>query len=508
MASSRPYYSVMKLSSLLCGLVAVLGVSLPLRLLAATELVPVATGPLSKPVFVANARDGSNRLFIVEQGGAIKVLAPGSTVASIFLDIGDLVRDDGESGLLGLAFHPRFQDNGRFFVYYTRKPNGVLTLAEYHVTPQSPNVASGPEAVLLSIEHPNGNHNGGTLAFGRDDYLYLAVGDGGGDNDVANNAQNMNALLGKILRIDVDHADAARGLPYSSPTDNPFFGATFVRDEIWSLGWRNPFRFSFDRQTGAMWVADVGQFAREEVNAPIVRSGNYGWRPIEGTLCTQNDPALCNATHYIAPLFEYGHDGGRCSVTGGYVYRGSKGTLPSGTYLFGDYCTGEIFKWDGVAQSVLFDTTMLITGFGEDEAGEIYVIDQKGAVRKIREAPMVTATLDIDGSGTSTQYDALTDGMLVVGYLMGQTGPSLIANRLGATATRVDPAAVAAYIATNISAFDIDGDGNANALTDGILIVRYLFGIRGAALIRDVLSPNATRRTAAQVETYLGTLVR
>ena len=220
---------------------------------------------LSGPVFVGNAGDGTNRLFILEQGGAIRVLQLGSSTPTAFLDIHTKVIAGGEQGLLGLAFHPQYASNGRFFVYYTRAGDGTIVIAEYKVS-ANPNVADPAETVLLTIPHPtNTNHNGGMLAFGPDGYLYIGVGDGGGANDVPNNAQNINLLLGKILRIDVSVP-----LTYSSPPTNPFYGATPGRDEIFAYGMRNPWRFSFDRVTGAQWVADVGQGAREEVDTPIV----------------------------------------------------------------------------------------------------------------------------------------------------------------------------------------------------------------------------------------------
>ena len=283
----------------------------------------------------------------------------------------------------GLAFHPQYATNARFFVYYTRTDDGTIVIAEYGVS-SNPNVANPTETILLTIPHPiNANHNGGMLAFGSDTFLYAGVGDGGSGNDPPNNAQNINTLLGKILRIDVDHPDTVAGTAYSSPSDNPYFGAIPGRDEIFSIGWRNPWRFSFDRLTQKQWVADVGQGAREEVDTPIVKGGNYGWRIYEGTQCTGNDPLLCNPGNYIFPIFDYTHSGGRCSITGGYVYRGAQGALPQGTYVYGDYCSGEILAWDGATQSVLLDTTMNISSFGEDEAGEVYVVNLGGSLSRI-----------------------------------------------------------------------------------------------------------------------------
>ncbi len=217
------------------------------------------------------------------------VLQPGASVATAFLDIRTRVLAGGERGLLGLAFHPHYASNGRFFVYYTRVPDGAVIVAEYSAS-ADPNVANGTGTTLLEIAHPvNANHNGGMLAFGPDGYLYVGVGDGGSAYDPPNNAQNVNVLLGKILRIDVDHPDAAAGTPYSSPGDNPYAGGG-GRAEIYSIGWRNPWRFSFDRSTHQLWVADVGQDALEEVDTPIVKGGNYGWRVYEGSGCTGNGP--------------------------------------------------------------------------------------------------------------------------------------------------------------------------------------------------------------------------
>jgi glucose/arabinose dehydrogenase len=318
------------------------------------QLNTVVTG-LASPVFVSNAGDGLNRLFIVERAGIIKVLQPGDTTPTIFLDIVSKVASAGaEQGLLGLAFHPLYQSNGRFFVFYTRTGDGALVIAEYHAVPAASNTADSTETVLLSIPHPtNTNHNGGMLAFGPDGYLYIGVGDGGGANDPPNNAQNTNVLLGKILRINID----AVGVRYASPPDNPFFGAVDGREEIFAYGMRNPWRFSFDLLTGDQWVGDVGQAEREEVDTPIVNGGNYGWRVFEGTACTRIDRSLCSMQgNYIFPIFDYTHSGGRCSITGGYVYRGLQDAVPAGTYIYGDYCSGEIFGWNGLAQSVLLDT--------------------------------------------------------------------------------------------------------------------------------------------------------
>jgi glucose/arabinose dehydrogenase len=348
---------------------------------AAIELRPVLAG-LAAPVFVTNADDGSNRLFVVEQRGTILVAQPDTATASTFLDIQPKVMAGGERGLLGLAFHPRYATNGRFFVYYTRSPDGAIVIAEYAVS-ANPDVAGTAETVLLTIPHPTfANHNGGMLAFGPDHLLYVGVGDGGSANDPSNHAQDVDVLLGKILRIDVDRPDASTGTAYGIPADNPFVNAA-GRDEIFAYGFRNPWRFSFDRVTGVQWVGDVGQVTREEVDMPIVRGGNYGWRVYEGFSCTGSDASLCTASRYRLPVFDYEHSAGRCSITGGHVYRGNDATLPGGTYVYGDYCSGEIFAWDGARQTLLLPTSLSIASFGEDEHGEIYVVDLNGTVSQI-----------------------------------------------------------------------------------------------------------------------------
>jgi glucose/arabinose dehydrogenase len=232
---------------------------------------PSRVRPSRARSLVGHAGDGSNRLFILEQAGIVKVLQPGASTPTDFLDIRTRILSGGERGLLGLAFHPQYASNRRFFVYYTRVGDSAIVIAEYH-TSANPNVADATELPILTIPHPtNANHNGGMLAFGSDGYLYAGVGDGGSANDPPNNAQNVNALLGKILRLDVNVA----GVPYASPPTNPFFGATPGRDEIFAWGFRNPWRFSFDRSTHQRWVADVGQGTREEVDTPIASGGNY-----------------------------------------------------------------------------------------------------------------------------------------------------------------------------------------------------------------------------------------
>jgi glucose/arabinose dehydrogenase len=351
---------------------------------AAQGVSPVTLEPLlsnlSSPVLVTNARDGSNRLFVVEQPGRIQVLQPGSSTPTVFLDITAKVLSGGERGLLGLAFHPQFNSNRRLFVNYTRRPDGATVIAEYRVSAANPNLVEASETILLVIPQPFANHNGGMIAFGPDGLLYIGMGDGGSANDPQNRAQNIEELLGKMLRINVDQASGAT--LYSSPSDNPFFGSTAGRDEIYAVGLRNPFRFSFDRVTGQLYAGDVGQGVREEIDI-ITRGGNYGWRVFEGTRCTGLDPAQCVAANFQAPVAEYDHTGGRCSVTGGYVYRGTRATIPVGAYIYGDFCTGEMFLLQGTSASFLQDTALSISSFGEDEAGELYVVSLGGTVHRL-----------------------------------------------------------------------------------------------------------------------------
>jgi glucose/arabinose dehydrogenase len=362
----------------------------------AIQLQPFLTG-ISGPVLAANAKDGTNRVFIVEQQGIIKVVQPGSTSPTVFMDITARVLDGGERGLLGLAFHPQFAVNGRFFVYYTRDApsaadDGDIVISEFHVSAANMNVGDpNSEIPMLTIEHTlNSNHNGGMVEFGPDGFLYAGTGDGGSANDPPGNAQNINVLLGKILRIDINTPNGP--IPYSSPPTNPFVGMA-GEDEIFAFGMRNPWRWSFDRGgSNQLYVGDVGQGAWEEIDI-ITSGGNYGWRIMEGDHCNPNfNGGVCTApTGHIAPIAEYSSSGSRCSITGGYIYRGARSAVPVGSYIYGDYCTGEILQLfpaaAGGAQTILLDTALNITSFGEDEAGEIYVVGQGGSVQRIANTP-------------------------------------------------------------------------------------------------------------------------
>ena len=361
------------------------------------QLQQFATG-FSFPILATSARDGSNRLFVVERTGKIQLMTPGTTLPlpTPFIDLTAKVLTSNsigdERGLLGLAFHPQFKTNRRFFVNYTRRPDGATVISEFTASAANANVADTTEKIILTVAQPFSNHNGGMIDFGKDGFLYIGMGDGGSANDPGNRSQNNEELLGKFLRIDVDTPNGA--VPYSSPSTNPFFGATPGRDEIYSTGWRNPWRWSFDRQTGELYAGDVGQNAIEEIDI-VTLGGNYGWRVLEGTRCTNLGPATCTTPGFVAPIYEYAQDGGRCSVTGGYVYRGTRGTLTPGTYVFGDYCTGEIFLRESGSVRMALDSPYAISSFGEDEAGELLVVHlgsgANGAVYRIVN-PNATAT--------------------------------------------------------------------------------------------------------------------
>jgi glucose/arabinose dehydrogenase len=320
-------------------------------------------------VDIQPANDGSNRLFIIEKNGKIRVYENGQLLDAPFLDITDRVNEGGnEMGLLGLAFHPNYEQNGFFYVNYTGE-GGHTRISRFQASGNSADKNS--ETILLLIEQPYQNHNGGALAFGPDGYLYAGLGDGGLAGDPHKNGQNTASLLGKILRLDVTNGD-----PYSVPADNPF------GTEVWAYGLRNPWRISFDLATGDLWIGDVGQNQWEEVDyLPKTWGGgaNFGWSVMEGNHPYDSDPQ----SGMLLPAAEYSHAEGGCSVTGGYVYRG---TIPewNGVYMYGDYCSGKVWaliQVDGQWQSqVMFETGGTITTFGQDESGEIYLASDNGSV--------------------------------------------------------------------------------------------------------------------------------
>jgi len=339
-------------------------------------LEPIVGG-LDQPVSITHA--GDTRLFITLQEGQIVIYDGTRILPEPFLDITDLVLAGGERGLLSVAFDPHYAQNGRFFVNYTNN-SGDTIIERYNVSASDPNRADrNSRAQILFVDQPFANHNGGQLQFGPDGYLYIGMGDGGSGGDPGNRAQNLGDLLGKMLRIDVS------GSGYSIPPNNPFANSTNARHEIWAYGMRNPWRFSFDRLTNDLWIADVGQGEWEEIDfQPATSTGgeNYGWRRMEGTHCF-NPPNNCNDGALVLPVIEYGHTNGACSVTGGSVYRGSLNPRLYGMYIYGDYCNGVIWgatrtATGAVTSQTLFNAPFFISTFGEDANGEIYVADHMG----------------------------------------------------------------------------------------------------------------------------------
>jgi hypothetical protein len=368
---------------------------------AGTDLAleEIASG-LERPVFVTSA-PSDDRVFIVEQPGRIRVIENGGLVATPFLDLTARVKSTGnEQGLLGLAFHPLFASNGRFFVNYTANdPQDDTVVAEFRVSlePTADRNVADPmsEVRLMTVSQPFSNHNGGMVAFGSDDLLYIGLGDGGSGGDPMDNGQNTSTLLGSILRIDVDGV-----APYGIPATNPFAtspnGPTDPRPEIWAFGLRNPWRFSFDRETGELYIGDVGQGSIEEIDVAAATAAgvDFGWNTMEGSECFGG--GACDSTGMTAPIAQYDHGGERCSVTGGYVYRGS--CLPDirGWYFYGDYCTNQIWKVEypgdttPVELSSDLGTNVLggISSFGEDLDGELYITSLgNGRVFRIVAAP-------------------------------------------------------------------------------------------------------------------------
>jgi glucose/arabinose dehydrogenase len=360
-------------------------------------------GSLSSPVQVTNAHDGTDRLFVVEQTGTIRIYENGSLLATPFLDISSLITCCGEQGLLSVAFHPNYPSNGYFYVYYINNiaSPGDITIARYSVSSGDPNVADPNSAlIVLVVPHPtNSNHNGGQLFFGpTDGYLYAGTGDGGGGGDVPNNAQNLQIMLGKILRIDINgggHVPCGQStlMPYLIPPSNPFAGSVPGCDEIWAYGVRNPWRYSFDRATSDLLIGDVGQNLYEEVDfqpAASVGGENYGWRKMEGFHCY--DPAPCNDGTLTLPILEHTHSAGWCAIIGGYRYRGTAIPGLVGTYVYSDNCLGDIYgatqAGDGSWSTALVKSTSYsVSGFGEDEPGELYVCDLGGKIYRIDPSP-------------------------------------------------------------------------------------------------------------------------
>jgi glucose/arabinose dehydrogenase len=361
-------------------------------------LTLVADGMLD-PVGVTSG--GDRRLYVNERAGRVVAIEPDGSL-TVFGDLSDRIAAGGERGLLGLAFHPDYQHNRRLFVDYTRSgaggDEGDTVVAELRGSADGATLDPTTERVLLTVDQPAANHNGGQLAFGPDGYLYIGLGDGGGGGDPFGNGQNPDALLGSILRIDVDAAPA-EGKAYAIPPDNPFAGGGGA-PEIWAKGVRNPWRFSFDRTTSQIWIGEVGQGAYEEIDrAPAETGGlNYGWPILEGNHCYESATCVPPAG-YQPPITEYSHADG-CSVTGGYVYRGTEQPGLGGFYLFGDYCSGNLWaiRADAAAPAggivtpqLLLATGLAISSFGEDAAGELYLADLNGGSIYRITAPLAPA---------------------------------------------------------------------------------------------------------------------
>ena len=347
----------------------------------------LVTSALSSPVYATQPPGDTLRMFVVQQGGSIRILRRDTLLATPFIDLSGHIDAGGERGLLSMAFHPQYASNGRFYVYYTN-PAGDIRIVRYVVSAADSNVADSLSGdTVIAVPHPGqANHNGGQLQFGLDGMLYAGLGDGGGGGDPDSNGQDLHALLGKLLRLNVDGASG-----YTIPGTNPFVGDTSAAPEIWAGGLRNPWRFSFDRTKGDLYIADVGQGAWEEVNIQLAGASggvNYGWNVMEGMHCYELRP--CDKTPYVPPVIEYDHFGG-CAITGGYVYRGSRVPFIVGHYLYADLCTHFVksFPFAGGPTQQIYDWTTLldphnqISSFAQDARGELYIITLSGSLYRI-----------------------------------------------------------------------------------------------------------------------------
>lgn len=378
--------------ALLAGLsILVLLTAIPASIARAAGEIAIhtrATG-LQSLTQVTNAGDGTDRLFLVERRGTVRVYENGAVKAGYFLDLRSVVDDSaGERGLLGLAFHPSFETNRRLYVYYTRS-GGDIVVARLRANAGGTAVSASTRESMLAIEHSRyGNHNGGAMAFGPDGYLYIGTGDGGGAGDPLRNGQSKTKnLLGKILRIHVGASGSGPYDRYAIPSTNPFRGSISGLDEVWAYGLRNPWRISFDRATGSLYIADVGQSRYEEINREPAgyRGGrNYGWNVMEGKHCY--NASSCNTSGKFLPVAEYSHaSGGNCSITGGYVYRGTEYPDLVGQYVFADFCSGRFYTMPANGSSLWMrrDTSLNVTSFGEGEDGELYAVTINGRLYQI-----------------------------------------------------------------------------------------------------------------------------
>jgi len=348
------------------------------------KLVPLVTSGLSSPVYLTAPTGDTARLFVVEQSGQIRIVQHGQLLPTAFLDIHSRLVSGGEQGLLSVAFHPNYGANGFFYVNYTDL-NGDTRVERYTVSAADSNLAdTASHKLILFVPQPYTNHNGGLVVFGPDGMLYIGMGDGGSGGDPENRAQHRDSLLGKLLRIDVDHGD-----PYAIPPDNPF-ATSGGAPEIWALGLRNPWRFAFDRSAGLLYIGDVGQGAWEEVDVQPASQGglNYGWRFMEGAHCY--NPTTCSSAGLVLPAVEYDHSNGQCAVIGGFVYRGARVPALAGQYFYADLCAGWVRSFTYAGGAVTGQTSWTLEpgagsplSFGEDSRGELYVLSSGGTVYRI-----------------------------------------------------------------------------------------------------------------------------
>jgi len=433
-----------------------------LTLAASTPLttVRVASG-VDAPVMVTYAPGDFDRVFIVGQKGEIWILKDGVVLGTPFLDVDSISIGADERGLLGLAFHPDYANNGYFYIYYTNNSSDSV-VARYQVSGGNPDIADASSAeIMLVVDQPFTNHNGGWIGFSPNDgYLYIAFGDGGSANDPGNRAQDGLEMLGKMLRIDVDGA-----LPYEIPADNPFVGDPDFHDEIWAYGLRNPWRNSFDRVTGELYMGDVGQFSKEEVNiqpGDSIGGENYGWRCMEGFSCTGFSGCTCNSPDLTLPRHEFTHSGGNCSIIGGNVYRGCAVPDLDGTYFFADHCSDKIwsFRFTGGHVTDFLDRTSELdpssgsitspSGFGEDAYGEIYICDLFGdEVFKI--------IPDTDGPEFDCNKNGLEDGCEI----------------LDGSAADDDGNGIPDECEEAVCEGDANGDGTVDPLDAGFVLARF-----------------------------------
>ena len=384
----------------------------------------LAYSGFSSPLDMSDAGDGSGRLFVAEKSGIVKVIDnTGTTLTTPFMNISNKVRDAGERGLLGMAFHPDYATNGYLFLHYSDLDSDTQ-ISRFTVDSNNPNLIDiSSEESIITVDQPRSNHNGGSIEFGPDGYLYIALGDSGGGGDPDNAAQNTQSLLGKMLRLDVDN-----GLPYSIPANNPFVNVDTIRNEIWAIGLRNPFRFSFDSQTGDMWIGDVGQNAWEEVNfqpANSLGGENYGWRCYEGNNVF-NTNGCEDISEYVGPVFEYQHINCGCSFTGGMVYRGSNPCL-QGLYIGADINRHTVYTIKSDGQGGWTNDTQLpaqgrsLVAFAEDENQELYAVSLGGNIYRVKGKNEVitgdpvtpgdylaSGTLTLDGNVGSSTSVSLT----------------------------------------------------------------------------------------------------